>query len=83
MSEDKCCFCGTIKGALIRLHQGWCCVECFKKIVLQETFTLFKFCQNCHTVLTSDVKRCPVCGNPRVEGNCSQVWLRSEGLVDV
>lgn len=49
----------------------------------QETWTLFKFCQNCHTVLTHDVHDCPVCKNPRVQGNCSQVWLRSRGLVDV
>ena len=49
----------------------------------EETFTLFKFCQNCHTVLTFDVEQCPVCKNPRVRGSCSQVWLRSRGLVDV
>ncbi len=37
MSEkepDKCCFCGTIWGALIQLHQGWCCADCFKKYIL-------------------------------------------------
>jgi len=37
MSEKeraKCCFCGTIFGALIRLYQGWCCVDCFKKHIL-------------------------------------------------
>lgn len=32
--DDKCCFCGTEMGALIHLHQGWCCVKCFKKEVL-------------------------------------------------
>lgn len=49
----------------------------------EATFTLFKFCQNCHIVLTHDVQACPICKNPRVRGNCSQVWLRSKGLVDV
>jgi len=34
--DAKCCFCGTIRGALIRLYQGWCCVRCFKKIILEE-----------------------------------------------
>jgi len=84
--KGKCCFCGEIYGALIRLHQGWCCVKCFKEIILREepeTWTLFKFCQNCYTVLTFEAKKCPVCGNPRVAGSCSQVWLRSKGLVDV
>jgi len=71
-------------GALVKLHQGWCCIPCFIKLLSsKETFTLFKFCQNCHTVLTNDVEQCPVCGNPRVRGACSQVWLRSHGLVDV
>jgi hypothetical protein len=85
MSEAKCCFCGTIMGALVKLYQGWCCIPCFQKNLLShdETFTLFKFCQNCHTVLTNDVQQCPVCKNPRVRGSCSQVWLRSKGLVDV
>lgn len=62
-------------------------LELLKKAVQwierKETFTLFKFCQNCHTVLTCDVEVCPVCKNPRVRGNCSQVWLRSKDLVDV
>ena len=31
--EDKCCFCGEIWGALIRLYQGWCCVSCFKELL--------------------------------------------------
>ena len=83
MGKDKCCFCGEIMGALIQLYQGWCCANCFKEVVLKENYTLFKFCQNCHTVLTFEVEQCPVCKNPRVRGNCSQVWLRSRGLVDV
>ena len=33
--DDKCCFCGTEIGALIHLHQGWCCVTCFKKEILK------------------------------------------------
>ena len=33
MTEDKCCFCGTIKGALVRLHQGWCCIPCFEDLL--------------------------------------------------
>lgn len=82
--KAKCCFCGTIKGALIQLHQGLCCLNCFIELLAEkETFTLFKFCQNCHVVLTSDVEQCPVCKNPRVRGSCSQVWLRSRGLVNV
>lgn len=32
-TSDKCCFCGTIMGALVRLHQGWCCIKCFKKLI--------------------------------------------------
>ncbi len=31
---DSCCFCGTVWGALIQLHQGWCCVQCFKTVIL-------------------------------------------------
>ena len=34
--NDKCCFCDTVKGALIKLYQGWCCVPCFKKILQGE-----------------------------------------------
>jgi len=34
--EPKCCFCGTVMGALIRLYQGWCCVRCFREIILEE-----------------------------------------------
>ena len=33
--ESECCFCKTKMGALIRLHQGWCCAKCFKEIVLK------------------------------------------------
>lgn len=35
-SDKVCsiCFSGTKKGALIRLHQGWCCSDCFKKCIL-------------------------------------------------
>lgn len=82
--EPKCCFCGSVSDALVRLHRGWCCLVCFNKLIREEqTFMLFKFCQNCHTVLTFDVEQCPVCKNPRVRGTSSQVWLRSRGLVDV
>jgi len=35
VEESKCCFCKTKMGALIRLRQGWCCVKCFKEIVLK------------------------------------------------
>lgn len=83
MKGDKCGFCGSIKGALIRLYQGWCCDPCFKKVILNESFTLFKFCQTCHSVLMWEVKQCPNCKNPRVSGTASQVWLHSKGLVDV
>ena len=31
--DAKCCFCGTIKGALIKLYQGWCCLSCFKELM--------------------------------------------------
>jgi len=31
--NDKCCFCGTIMGALVWLHQGYCCIPCFFKLV--------------------------------------------------
>ena len=84
MSEDKCVYCGTIMGGLIRLYNGWCCFSCFLELISKkENYTLFKFCQTCHTVLTHDVEQCPVCKNPGVRGSCSQVWLRSRGLVDV
>lgn len=33
IEEAKCCFCGSIQGALIRLHQGWCCMSCFKYLL--------------------------------------------------
>lgn len=33
--EAKCCFCNGIMGALIKLYQGWCCVPCFKKHILE------------------------------------------------
>ncbi len=32
---DKCCFCGTITGALVKLHQGWCCVPCMKELMIK------------------------------------------------
>jgi len=35
VEESKCCFCETEIGALIRLHQGWCCVKCFKQEILK------------------------------------------------
>lgn len=31
--EDKCCFCGTQLGALVKLHQGWGCIDCFQKLL--------------------------------------------------
>lgn len=31
--KDECCFCGSIKGALVRLYQGWCCISCFKELI--------------------------------------------------
>lgn len=84
MENDSCVYCGTIMGGLVKLYNGWCCLKCFVELLQKkENFTLFKFCQNCHTVLTFDVQACPVCKNPRVRGNCSQVWLRSRDLVDV
>lgn len=33
--KAECCFCNSMKGALIKLYQGWCCVPCFKKIILK------------------------------------------------
>lgn len=33
IEKSKCCFCDTETGVLIRLHQGWCCVKCFKEIL--------------------------------------------------
>lgn len=29
----KCCFCGTIIGAMVKLYQGWCCLACFRSIL--------------------------------------------------
>jgi hypothetical protein len=42
--EERCCFCQTDRGALIQLYQGWCCVNCFKKYILNEV-TLGNFSQ--------------------------------------
>jgi len=36
--NDRCCFCDTIKGALIKLYQGWCCIRCFKRILCLDIF---------------------------------------------
>lgn len=33
--EARCCFCGHVYGALIRLYQGWCCADCFQSHILQ------------------------------------------------
>jgi len=33
--EDCCCFCETNIGALIKLHQGWCCPICFEKYIIK------------------------------------------------
>jgi hypothetical protein len=32
-TEVKCVYCGTITGALVQLYNGWCCINCFKKLL--------------------------------------------------
>lgn len=33
--DEKCIYCDTVMGSLIKLTNGWCCAKCFKKIILQ------------------------------------------------
>lgn len=33
-NEDKCCFCGSTDGALVKLFQGWSCIPCFRSLLM-------------------------------------------------
>lgn len=48
---DKCCFCGTFYGALVQLHQGWCCLKCFKTLLDEP----IRFCKSSQ-VIKKEVK---------------------------
>ena len=37
MKRNRCCFCGGIMGAFIKLHQGWVCIPCFKRLLRDDT----------------------------------------------
>ena len=63
MTEDSCCFCSSTKGALIRLYQGWCCVPCFKRVILGGI--------DLDSVLTEMAERkCENCNNYTKNGVC-------------